>query len=149
MWETLAGPPVDWLGTFNSSLRSGPQFYKTPEPGYSVQQEKQRFLITRVGKLSPIMPRHVSIAAPSPKDSHYSSAPFFIAAGYKKRLVTSESCQIQGLSSEATIMTIIDFQSKVANRSTTHWMLLEGEKSGFLEKHQLLIGNVVWHMYSV
>lgn len=57
---------------------------------------------------------HLSIAVLSPKDSHYSSAHFFIATGYKKRLVTSESCQIQGLSSEATIMTITDFKSKVA-----------------------------------
>lgn len=67
-------------------------------------------------------------AAPSPKDSQYSSVPFFIAAGYKT-LVIPETTQIQCLNPETTIMKITDLQSKAANRSTTQWMLLGGEVS--------------------
>lgn len=67
---------------------------------------------------------YLSTAAPSPEVSQYSSVPFFMAAGYK---VISETTQIQCLNPQTTIMIIIDFQSKAANRSTTHWMLLEGE----------------------
>lgn len=53
----------------------------------------------------------LSIAASSPKDSQYSSVPFFIAAGYKT-LVISETSQIQGLSPETTITKIIDFKAR-------------------------------------
>lgn len=89
----------------------------------------------------------LSIAAPNPRDSHYSSAPFFIATGYKKRLVTSESCRIQGLSSEATIMTI-RFSNQGSQQKYHTLDAPGGEKLGSLEKHRLLIGNVVWHMCS-
>lgn len=68
----------------------------------------------------------LSTATPSPKGSEFSSGPFFIAAGYKT-LVTSETTQIQCLNPETTTMTITDFQSKAAKRSSTHWVLL-GEK---------------------
>lgn len=67
-------------------------------------------------------------ASPSPKDSQYSSVPFFVAAGYKT-LVIPETTQIQCLNPETTIMKITDLQSKAANRSTTQWMLLGGEVS--------------------
>lgn len=109
-----ARPPVDWLGTFEPQSQIWNPVLKHPETGGSVQQKKEVPHHACWEVKSHHTSSHLSIAVLSPKDSHYSSAHFFIATGYKKRLVTSESCQIQGLSSEATIMTITDFKSKVA-----------------------------------
>lgn len=140
--ETLsARPPVDWLGT---SPKSGPQFYRTPDRDGSDHQENQRLLSTHVGRFSSIM-SCLSTAAPSPKDSQYSSVPFFIAAGYKT-LVISETTQIQCLNPETTTMTITGFQSKVAKKN--HTLDAPRGRSHSLEKCWLLPGKTVWRTYS-
>lgn len=122
-WETLSARlPVDsW-----TSLRSGPQFCRTPDRDGSDHQEKQGLLSTCREVQSYLALSCLSTAAPSPKDSQSSSVSFFIEAGYKT-LVISETTQIQCSNPETTTITITDFQSKAAKTSSTHWVLL-GEK---------------------
>lgn len=136
-----ARPPVDWHET---SLKSGPQFYRTPDSDGSDHQEKQRFPIMHVGMFSALI-SCLSTAAPSPRDSQSSSVPFFIAAGYKT-LVISETTQIQCLNPETTAMTITDFQSKAAKRN--HTLDASRGRNHSLGKCWLLPGKAVWHTHS-
>lgn len=142
-----ARPLVDWLGTFHPQSQIWTPVLQNPRHRWFCTSGKAEVTHHACrGVQSYHALSCLSIAASSPKDSPYSSVPFFIAAGYKT-LVISETSQIQGLSPETTIYKNYRFQSKAANRSTTHWMLLRGRNHS-LEKHRLLIGKAVWHMHS-